>query len=227
MRVNSGVPDAAFPLIGIQLALTYCSPFLLPFSRRGRAPSRCCVEFPHRVIIDPSRNTDRCPTNEPVVQTNSGTDGTPTVVNKRKYKASAISALSPSSPGSSSTPSSRASDVDRENSIPGQRLVFRLPRRGQVAKRPRLDVAQPEGGVAAPPVQTRQTLAPPPVFRRRPATPFNRSAGETGTIYDQGGGSGHVEGNGDDEVEADGDSPDTFSDRSSDISLDAGVYRLR
>jgi len=88
----------------------------------------------------------------------------------------------------------------------------RLPRRPQMAKRPRLDFTPPGGGgVTASSVQPRQTLALPPVFRRRP-TPFNRPPGETSVSGDQGEGSGYVEGNGDDEVEATDESLDFSSD---------------
>lgn len=102
--------------------------------------------------------------------------------------------------------------------------MLRLPRRAQVAKRPRLDWAPSgRGGVIASLVQARQTLAPPPEFRRRPPTPFNRPPGEAGATRDQAGGSGYVEGDGNDEVEAGGNSPGTWDDLSSD---DADNSRL-
>lgn len=99
--------------------------------------------------------------------------------------------------------------------------MLRLPRRVQMTKRPRLDLAPSGGDVTSSSVQARQTLAPPPVFRRRPPTPFNRPTGKAG---DQAEGSGHVEGNGNDEVEASGNSSATSSDLSSDDSL--GYWRI-
>ncbi|KAF9645888.1 hypothetical protein BDM02DRAFT_394585 [Thelephora ganbajun] len=120
------------------------------------------------------------------------------------------------------------SGVDHENSIPGERLMLRLPRRAQMAKRPRLDLAPSGGGgVTALSVQAQQTLAPPPVFRRRPPTPFNRPPGGTGGTGDQAEGSGYVEGNGNDEVEAGGNSPNTSLDLLSDDSLNLLLPRRR
>lgn len=140
---------------------------------------------------------------EPVGQTG----GTPTVVNKRKYVPL------PSS-GSSSTLSSPSLEADREASTPGERSMLRLPRRVPMAKRPRLDLAlSGGGGVTSSSVRT---LAPPPVFVRRPPTPFNRLSGETG---DRAEGSGYVEGSGNDEVEAGGNFSTTSSDLSSDDSF--------
>lgn len=68
-------------------------------------------------------------------------------------------------------------------------------------------------------IQARQTLAPPPVFRRRPPTPFNHPPRETGGTGDQAEGSGYVEGNENDEVEAGENSPGVSSDLSSDDGL--------
>ena len=76
-------------------------------------------------------------------------------------------------------------------------------------------------------VQARQTLAPPPVFRRRPPTPFNHPPGEAGVSGGQGEGSGYVEGNGNDEVEGDRDSPDASLDLPIDVSLDSRPHRRR
>lgn len=125
-----------------------------------------------RLIPDPLRSVDvnGRSLNEPIGQISSDT---PTVVNKRKYATSSTSSLSLSSSASSSMPSSPASDAGRESSNPGIRSVLASPRLRQIAKRQRLD---PGGGVTA---SSRQTLAPPPVYRRRPPTPFNRLPGET------------------------------------------------
>ena len=194
-------------------------------------------KIPHRVNVSPGplgiAKVDRWPVNKLIRQTSGGTEGMPTVVNKRKYLASSTSAsLSTSSSGSSSTPSSPTSEVDREGSIPGGRsMVYRLPRPSQMVKRPRLYLTPPGGGggVTAPPVQARQTFAPPPVFRSRPPTPFNRPPGETGVNGDQGEGSGYVEVEvgGDDVVEVGENSPELSPDLSSDISLDLRPHRRR
>jgi hypothetical protein len=173
------------------------------------------MENPHRLIPDPLRSHDltECPVDGPTGKT----DGITPVASKRKYAASSTSALvSLSSSGSSPTPPSPGSEVDREDSIPGERLMLGLPRRVQVAKRPRLDSAPSGGSVASSSVQARQTLVPPPVFRRRPPTPFNRPPGER---VNEAEGSGYVEGNGNDEVEASGSSSATSSELSSDDSL--------
>ena len=169
----------------------------------------------YRLIPDPSgiAQVNGCPVSEPIRQTSGGTEGTPTVAHKRKYKTSAaFTSLSTSSSGSSSSSSSSpTSNVNREDSIPGGRFMRRVPRRPQTAKRPRLDLTPPEGGgVTASSVQPQ--LAPPPVFRRRPPTPFNRPPGESGVCGDQGGGPGYVEGNGISEDEVEG--TDDFSDDS-------------
>ena len=180
------------------------------------------MENPHRLIPDPSRSHDltECLVDGPVDRT----DGMPTVVNKRKYTGSNTSALvSLPSSRSSSRPSSPSLEVDREASIPGERAMVRLPRRAQVAKRPRLDLAPSGGGGVTSSVQVRQTLAPPPVFRRRPPTPFNRPPRESG---DQAEGSGYVEDNGNDEVEAGGSSSATSSDLSSDDSFGGWQFSL-
>ena len=195
-------------------------PFLISSARFVVARHRRVAwKIPHRLIADPLNNV-----NEPDSQTGGGTDAAPTVVNKRKHTAS--TSLSQSSSASSSTPSSPTSDVDREESIPGERLMFKLPRRAQMVKRPRLGLAPSGGGVTALSVQARQTLAPPPVFRRRPSTPFNCPPGETDAIGDQGEGSGHIGGNGSEEFEAGGNSPDIRPAVSSDESLDSPL-RLR
>ena len=101
--------------------------------------------------------------------------------------------------------------------------MFRSPRRIQVAKRARLDSATSGSGVTTSFVQARirKRLAPPPVFRIRPPTPFNCPPGETGASGDPGEGSGYVGGDDDDdEVEAGRDSPGTWSAVSSDDVLD-------
>lgn len=126
----------------------------------------------HRLVPNPYRNIDvnRRISNESISQTARSPSSTPTVVNKRKHMTSMASASLLLSPGSSSTPSSPVSDVDRESSNHGERLVL-SNRRRQMTKRPRLDRAPSGGGSAT--ASLRQTLAPPPVFRRRPPTPFN------------------------------------------------------
>ena len=170
----------------------------------------------HRPIPDPSRSRDftERPVDEPVGET----DGTSTVVNKRKYTT--LKQGLRAWPPLSSPPSSPSPKADREENAPGERPVARLPRRSQVAKRPRLGLDS--SGDAN---QERQTLAPPPVFnRRRPPTPFNhpRALGGTGGTGDQAQaeGSGYAEGNGNNGVETGGISPDTSFDLSSDESLD-------
>jgi len=173
------------------------------------------MENPHWPIPDPLRSHDltECLADEPGGQT----DDTPTVVNKRKYTASSTSAsVSLPSSGSPPAPSSPVLEIDREASIPGERW---LPRRVQ-AKRPRLDlVPSGGGGVTSLSVHARQALASPPVFRRRPPTPFNRLQGGTRGPGDQVEGSGYVEGDGNDEVEAGGSSSATSSNLSSDDSF--------
>lgn len=68
-------------------------------------------------------------------------------------------------------------------------------------------------------VQARQALVSPPVFRRRPPTPFNHLQGGTRGPGDQVEDSGYVEGDGNDEVEAGGSSSATSSDLLSDDSF--------
>jgi len=174
------------------------------------------MENPHRLIPGPL-GTTKYTADESFGQT----DGTPTVVNKRKYVPSNSST---SSSSASSTPPSPASGVNHQGSVPGERLMLRLPRRTQVAKRPRLHLTPPEGDVTVSSVQSRQTLAPPPVFRRRPPTPFNRAPGAAG---DQAEGSGYVEGNGNDEAEVGGSSTDASLDLSSEDSLNLPLPRRR
>lgn len=162
------------------------------------------MECPHRSISDPLRSFDvnGHSLDKPINQTAGSPNTAPTVVNKRKYAASTTSAsLSLSSSASSSTPSTPVSDASRETSNPGERSMFspRWPR--QMTKRPRLDPA-PSGGNGT--ARLRETFAPPPVFRRRPPTPFNRSSGETSA--------------------ASGDQVEGFS---SDDSLNLPVSRLR
>lgn len=179
------------------------------------------MENPHRLIPDPSRsvNVNALPLEEPI--------STPTAVNKRKYKASTTSASSSlSSSESSSTPSSPVSDVSLEAGLSGERLMLRLPRRAQATKRPRLQLAQSGGGgVATSSVRARQTLAPPPVFRRRPPTPFSRFTGEMAEAGDQAEGLGCVEGNDTNEVGAGRSSPDFIFDLSSEDSLNLPLSR--
>ena len=204
-------------------------PFLITLALWSRGVA---WKIPRRLIPDPSSNVNihGYPANEPDCQSGSGSaGGTSTVVNKRKYTASTDST---SSSLSSSTSSSEA---DRAESVPRERIVS--PRRTQMAKRQRL-APSGGGGVSASSawmkpspwqgltiqrkssiLQARQTFAPPPVFRRRPPTPFNHPPRETGVTGDQGEGSGYVEGGGDDEVEAGGSSPGSSFDLSSDDSL--------
>ena len=169
-----------------------------------------------RLIPDPLRTVDvsEGSSNEPIGQTAGSRSSTPIVLNKRKYAATPAS-LSLSSSSSSSTPSPPAPGVDHGASNLGIRFVNPHPWRRQIAKRPRLDpVPSGRGRLIA---SSQHTLAPPPVFRRRPPTPFNRSTAETSVAAsDQGGGLRHVEG-GSDEIETGGNSPGTFSD--SDDSL--------
>jgi hypothetical protein len=163
------------------------------------------METPFRPIPDPLRNVDvdERTVNKPIRQT------APTVVNKRKYAASTLSAsLSLSSSSPSSTPSSPASNVDRRAvSLTDRTFFTHRPR--QLAKRPRLDLPAGRSSVIIP---SRQALAPPPVFRRRPPTPFNRCPGETSVAAGgQGEGLEHAERSGDD----------------TDDSLNLSVSRLR
>ena len=196
---------------------------LLSLSYPPRVAVVCCRDVPYRLIPDPPNR--ECLVNESVGQA----DGTSTAVNKRKHAATSTSSASSSlsSLASSSAPSSPGSEVDREARIPGKWTASMFPRRTQMAKRPRLDLAPSGSGVTASSVQARQTLAPPPVFGRRPATPFNCPPGETGGTGNQAEGSGYVEGSGNDEVEAGGDSPDTLFGNSSDDSLSRGYSRRR
>lgn len=143
---------------------------------------------------------------------------TPTSFNKRKYTSSNTSASSSvSSSASSLTPSSPASEAGRSTGVVGL-TTFGSPFRIQPAKRPRLDLAL-SGRVGATYPYERQRLAPPPVFRRRPQTPFNRHAGETVVVGDEVEGSGCIEGGSDDEAERDGESPGIPFDFPSDDSL--------
>lgn len=215
-------------MFGTQLILTYRFPPGLCCVPRGRVLPRFCPENTQRLIHSPPRNDD---VNARSLSESSGqacgsTENTPTVVNKRKYTASNTSFSS--SPSASSTPSSPASEVDREAGDAKERLMFRLPRRGQMAKRPRLglgSVTSGGGGVSASFVSARQTLAPPPVFRRRPPTPFNRSR-ETSTALDERAESlGCVEGGDSDGIEVERGSPNTPFDLSSDDSLNLPLSR--
>ena len=97
-----------------------------------------------------------------------------------------------------------------------------------MAKRPRLDSTASSGGdVTASSVQAWQFTLAPPVFRRRPATPFNRPAGERGVMSDQAEGSGCIEGSGNGEVDAGGNPPDTSLDLASDGTADVRSLRRR
>jgi hypothetical protein len=98
-----------------------------------------------------------------------------------------------------------------------------------MAKRPRLDLTASSGGgdVTASSVQAWQFTLAPPVFRRRPATPFNLPAGERGVTSDQAEGSGYIEGRGNGEVEAGGNTPDTSLDLASDGTVDVRSLRRR
>lgn len=170
------------------------------------------MEKPHWPIPDPlrSHNLTESLADEPGGQT----DGTPTVVNKRKYTASStLASVSLPSSGSLPAPSSPVLEIDREPNIPGERWLLRQAQ----PKRPRLDLAPSEGGgVTSSSIQARRVLVSPPVFRRRPPTPFNHPQGGTRGPGDQAEGSGYVEGDGNDEVEAGGSSPVTSFNLSSD-----------
>lgn len=181
-----------------------------------------------RLIHSPSRidGIDKRHLNESSGQT-CGSTNTPTIVNKRKYTASNASLSSSSSV--SSTPSSPAPEVDHEAGNAGERLMLRLPRRDQMAKRPRLGLGSATSrgdSESVSFVSARQTLAPPPVFKRRPPTPFNRSVGKTSTSPDERVESlGCVEGSGNDEIGAEGSSPNIPFDLSSDDSLNLPLSR--
>lgn len=213
-------------MFGTQLILTSrLSPWLTALSSWSRAIV-VLPENTQRLIHSPSRNDDA--DKRPLSESSGRVcRRTPTVVNKRKYTLSSASFSSSSS--ASSTPSSPASQIDHEASDVGERLMLRLPRRSQVAKRPRLGLgsATPgEDSVSVSFVSARQTLAPPPVFRRRPPTPFNRPLGETSTPPDERAESlGCVEGGGSDEIEVEGSSPNTPFDLSSDDSLNLPLSR--
>lgn len=97
--------------------------------------------------------------------------------------------------------------------------MLKLPRRTQVAKRPRLDLAPSGGSIPTSSVQVRQPMVHPPVFRRRPATPFNRPPGETGRTGDQAEGSGYAASNRNDEVGAGVNSLGIPADESSEDEL--------
>jgi len=186
--------------------------------RRGQPRSQS------RLDPDPLRSID-VNRHEPIGQTARSTSNA--VVNKRKYAASIISAsLSLSSSISSSAPSSPISDVDHEANDPGERPVLAPTWGRKIAKRPRLDSALSGGGDVT--ASLRQTLVPPPVFRRRPATPFNRSRGETSAVAgDQGEGLERAEGSGNDEIETGRSSPASSDLLMSDDSLNLPVSRLR
>jgi len=170
---------------------------------------------PHWPIPDPLRSHDL--TESLADEPDGQTDGTPTVVNKRKYTASStLASVSLPSSGSPPVPSSPVLEVDREANIPGERWLLR---RAQ-PKRRRVDLAPSEGGgVTSSSVLARRALVSPPVFRRRPPTPFNHLQGGTRGPGDQAEGSGYVEGDGNDEVEAGGSSSATPSNLSSDDSF--------
>lgn len=105
--------------------------------------------------------------------------------------------------------------------------MLRLPRRTQVAKRPRLDSAPLGGSTPTSSAQVRQPMVHPPVFRRRPATPFNRLPGETGGNGDQAEGSGYAGSNGNDEVGPGVNLLGISSDPSSDDSFGWPLPRRR
>ena len=102
--------------------------------------------------------------------------------------------------------------------------MLRLPRRNQVAKRPRLDLAPSGGSIPTSSVPVRQPMVHPPVFRRRPATPFNRPPGEPGRTGDQAEGSGYAGDNRNAEAGMRVNSLGISSDESSDDGW-AGYHR--
>ena len=214
--IKRGVPfiwRTVNPDVPFLSSIAYCL-------RRDRVLLWFCTENPHRRISSPSSsdNVNRRASSE---STSRSANSTPTVVNKRKYVASNTSGSSSSA--SSSAPSSPSSDVDREAGDPQERLVFRLPHRGQAAKRPRLDFASSGGLLVAA-----QQILSPPVFRRRPPTPFSCPPGETSVATgDQAEDLEYAEGNGNDEVEADGSSPAASYDVPSDDSLNLPLWGRR
>jgi hypothetical protein len=221
MRINSSVASAEFSFNGTQLTLTYCFSLCFSCLHHGRVLPRFSTEHSHRPFTGPwaRNNFGRRSLNESTSQPGGRVNGLATVFNKRKYTASTTSAsLSLSSSASSSAPSSPVSEVNLGVIGPEERFMLKLPRRGQTAKRPRLGLAPAGGGLTASSVYARETLAPPPVFRRRPSTPFNHSREETVTTGDQVGGLGCDEGDGDGEVGAGGNS-ETPLDLSSKDSL--------